>query len=54
MESTAQAGPAHYTRTAVALHWLVAALVFAAVFMGWTMTEMAISPARLKTYNYHK
>jgi cytochrome b561 len=46
--------PAHYTRTAVALHWLIAALVLSAVFMGWTMTEMAISPARLKTYNYHK
>jgi cytochrome b561 len=46
--------PSHYTRTAVGLHWLIAALVFAAVFMGWTMTEMAISPARLKAYNYHK
>jgi cytochrome b561 len=46
--------PGHYTRTAVALHWLIAALVLSAVFMGWTMTEMAISPARLKTYNYHK
>ena len=46
--------PQHDTRTAVALHWLIAALVFAAVFMGWTMTEMAISPARLKTYNYHQ
>lgn len=44
----------HYTRTAVALHWLVAALVLAALFMGWTMTEMAISPGRLKAYNYHK
>lgn len=46
--------PTHYTRTAVALHWAVAALVFAALFMGWTMTGMDISPARVKTYNYHK
>jgi cytochrome b561 len=45
---------AHYTRTAVGLHWLTAGLVFAAVFMGWTMTDMEISPAKLKLYNYHK
>lgn len=44
----------HYTRTAVTLHWLIAGLVLAAVFMGWTMTAMQISPQRLKLYNYHK
>jgi cytochrome b561 len=43
-----------YARTAAGLHWLVAALVAAALFMGWTMTDMAISPQRLKVYNYHK
>jgi cytochrome b561 len=44
----------YYTRTAVTLHWLIAGFILAALFMGWTMTDMAISPARLKTYNYHK
>ncbi len=44
----------HYTRTAVALHWTVAGLIFAGLFMGWTMTDMEISPQRLKVYNYHK
>ncbi|MEO8314763.1 MAG: cytochrome b [Pseudomonadota bacterium] len=44
----------HYTRTAVALHWLIAGLVLAAIFMGLTMTSMEISPRRLKVYNYHK
>jgi cytochrome b561 len=44
----------YYTRTAVSLHWLVAGLVLAALFMGWTMTGMEISPARLKLFNYHK
>lgn len=44
----------HYTRTAVALHWAIAGLVLAGLFMGWTMTEMAISPQRLKLFNYHK
>jgi cytochrome b561 len=43
-----------YTRTAAGLHWLVAALVVTALAMGWTMTDMAISPQRLKVYNYHK
>ncbi len=41
----------HYTRTAVALHWSIAGLVLAGLFMGWTMTDMAISPTRLKVYN---
>jgi len=45
---------AHYTRTAVSLHWLIAGLIIAAVFMGWTMTRMEITPARLKLFNYHK
>ena len=44
----------HYTRTAVALHWSIAGLILAALFMGWTMTGMEISPARLKLFNYHK
>lgn len=44
----------HYNRTAVALHWSMAGLVLAALFMGWTMTSMDISPGRLKAYNYHK
>jgi cytochrome b561 len=44
----------HYNRTAVALHWSIAGLVIAGLFMGWTMTDMAISPQRLKLYNYHK
>lgn len=46
--------PPSYSRTAVSLHWLVAALVIAAFPVGWIMTEMAFSPARLKMYNWHK
>lgn len=44
----------HYTRTAVGLHWSIAALVLTGLFMGWTMTGMAVSPQRLKVYNWHK
>jgi cytochrome b561 len=44
----------HYTRTAVTLHWAMAGLILAGLFMGWTMTDLAISPQRLRIYNYHK
>lgn len=44
----------HYTRTAVGLHWLVAGFILTALFMGWTMTEMEVSPDKLKVYNWHK
>jgi cytochrome b561 len=44
----------HYTRTALGLHWLTAGFILAALFMGWTMTEMQISPGKLKLFNYHK
>lgn len=43
-----------YTRTAVSLHWLIVALIFSAFIMGWIMTDMAISPQKLKLFNYHK
>ncbi len=46
--------PAHYTRTAVGLHWLIAALIGVALVMGWVMTDMAVTPLKLKLYNWHK
>lgn len=43
-----------YTRTAVALHWLLA-LSLAGIFsMGLYMTDLPMSPQRLKLYNWHK
>lgn len=44
----------HYTRTAVGLHWALAGLILTGLFMGWTMTEMDVSPQKLKVYNWHK
>jgi cytochrome b561 len=44
----------HYTRTAVSLHWLIAALIICAFTFGWTMTDMDISPLKLKMFNWHK
>lgn len=44
----------HYTRTAVSLHWLIAALVICAFTFGWIMTELSISPLKLRMYSWHK
>jgi cytochrome b561 len=43
-----------YTRTAIALHWTVGALVITALCVGWIMTDMAISPLRLRVFDWHK
>lgn len=43
-----------YTRTAVALHWTIVALIVTALGMGWFMTDMAISPLQLRVYSWHK
>jgi cytochrome b561 len=44
----------HYTRTAVALHWLMALLLTAGFTLGATMTDLAVSPRKLRYYSYHK
>jgi len=43
-----------YTRTAVALHWLVAILIFTTFPLGLYMTDLSFSPEQLKLYSYHK
>jgi cytochrome b561 len=43
-----------YTRTAVTLHWTVAALVITGLCMGWIMTDMVTSPLKLQVYSWHK
>jgi cytochrome b561 len=43
-----------YTRTAIALHWLVAALVFVAFPLGVYMHDLPLSPAKLRLISYHK
>lgn len=48
------AQPKTYTRTAIALHWLLAAGLLGMLAMGLYMTSLPFSPARLKLYNWHK
>ena len=46
--------PNRYTNTAIALHWLVAALIAGAFPLGVYMADMALSPLKLKLFSYHK
>lgn len=43
-----------YNTTARALHWLVFALVLTALTVGWIMTDLPLSPTKLRVYSWHK
>jgi cytochrome b561 len=45
---------ANYTRTAISLHWLIALLILVAVPLGMVMTDLDLSPTKLKMYSWHK
>ncbi|MGS0741985.1 cytochrome b [Glaciimonas sp. GG7] len=47
--------PKRYTSTAIAMHWLVALLIFAAFGIGWYMTDIpGLTPQKLKLFSWHK
>lgn len=46
--------PTRYTRTAIALHWLMALLLIATFAGGLYMTGLKLSPFKLKIYSWHK
>ena len=43
-----------YTRTAMALHWLLGLWLLGMIAVGWYMAGLPFSPQRLKLYNWHK
>ncbi|HMM55943.1 MAG TPA: cytochrome b [Candidatus Desulfobacillus sp.] len=43
-----------YTRTAIALHWLIALLIFCTFPLGIYMHELPFSPRQLRLVSYHK
>lgn len=43
-----------YTATAIALHWLLAVAIVGAFGVGLYMSDLPLSPTRLKLYNWHK
>lgn len=45
---------AHYTHIAIALHWLMALLIFGTFPLGMYMSDLPLSPEKLKLYSYHK
>jgi cytochrome b561 len=45
---------APYTRTAIALHWLAGALILGNLAFGLYMTDLPLSPAKLRYYSWHK
>jgi len=46
--------PANYTRTAIALHWLVAVLIVGTFCVGLYMHDLPLSPMKLKIHSWHK
>jgi cytochrome b561 len=45
---------AYYTRVAVLLHWLTALLIVAGFTLGATMTDLSMSPRKVRLFAYHK
>lgn len=43
-----------YTRTAIGLHWIAAALIVGNLAFGLYMVDLPLSPAKLKVYSWHK
>jgi cytochrome b561 len=43
-----------YSTVAIVLHWLLALVIVCIFAVGVYMTDLPISPQRLKLYNYHK
>lgn len=43
-----------YSAKSIALHWLVAMLIIAAFILGFYMTDLKISPTKMKLYAWHK
>jgi cytochrome b561 len=43
-----------YSTTAMVIHWLAALMILCAIAMGIYMAGLAVTPTKLKLYNWHK
>lgn len=43
-----------YGNIAIALHWLIALLIFGGWGLGFDMTDLKLSPTKLKLFSWHK
>jgi cytochrome b561 len=46
--------PARYSAPAIALHWLLGLMILGAFCVGLYMSDLPLSPTRLKLFNWHK
>ncbi|MEN3110618.1 cytochrome b [Uliginosibacterium paludis] len=46
--------PTAYTRTAIGLHWLIALGLGGTLSLGFYMSDLPFSPAKLQYYSWHK
>lgn len=46
--------PSRYSNVAIVLHWLLALVVLCIFAVGAYMSDLPVSPLKLKLYNYHK
>ncbi|MEX3634226.1 cytochrome b [Paraburkholderia sp. BR14320] len=47
--------PTRYHGAAIALHWLIAALMIGGFYIGWIMTDIpGFTPTKLKYFSWHK
>jgi len=60
-DEAATCAPSHddereaYTGGAIALHWIIATLIFGGFALGWMMTRIpGITPDKLRFYSWHK
>jgi len=44
----------HYTATAKGLHWLMAILLLGLLALGFYMSDLPLSPEKLRLYSWHK
>jgi cytochrome b561 len=44
----------HYTSTAKTLHWLISLMIFSLLILGFYMSDLPLSPDKLKFYSWHK
>jgi cytochrome b561 len=54
MRTATAAAPARYTATAIALHWLIAALIVCGFTLGLSMVGLPLSRQKLQWYAWHK
>ncbi|HRE15910.1 MAG TPA: cytochrome b, partial [Rhodocyclaceae bacterium] len=46
--------PSKYTTLAIALHWIMAIGILGTFAMGLYMSDLPLSPEKLKYYSWHK